>query len=63
MLDGEVLSWDVPGINALNFLLKNSLGGGGMASLNIDPQGKAYAQQLLECEIPIDGGLIEDLDL
>ncbi len=63
VLDGEVLSWDVPGINALNFLLKNSLGGGGMASLNIDPQGKAYAQQLLECEIPIDGGLIEDLDL
>ena len=25
-----------------------SLGGGGMASLNIDPQGKSYAQQLLE---------------
>jgi hypothetical protein len=61
VLDGEVLSWDVPGINGLNFLLKNSLGGGGMASLNIDPQGKAYAQQLLEYEIPIDGELIIDL--
>ena len=61
VLDGKVLSWDVPGINGLNFLLKNSLGGGGMASLNIDPQGKAYAQQLLEYEIPIDGELIIDL--
>ena len=61
VLDGEVFSWDVPGINGLNFLLKNSLGGGGMASLNIDPQGKAYAQQLLEYEIPIDGELIIDL--
>ena len=61
VLDGEVFSWDVPGINGLNFLLKNSLGGGGMASLNIDPQGKAYAQQLLEYEIPIDGELILDL--
>ena len=37
----------------MNFLLKNSLGGGGMASLNIDPQGKAYAQQLLEYGIPV----------
>ena len=45
--------WNVPGINGINFLLKNSLGGGGMASLNIDPQGKTYAQQLLEYEIPV----------
>ena len=52
------MSWEVPGINGINFLLKNSLGGGGMASLNIDPQGKAYAQQLLEYKIPIDEELI-----
>ena len=48
ILQGDVERWNVPGINALNFLLKNSLGGGGMASLNVDPQGKAYAQQLLD---------------
>ena len=58
ILEGEVMSWEVPGINGINFLLKNSLGGGGMASLNIDPQGKAYAQQLLEYKIPIDEELI-----
>jgi len=62
VLDGEVLSWDVPGVNGLNFLLKNSLGGGGMASMNIDPQGKSYAQQLLEYEIPIDKDLITKQD-
>jgi hypothetical protein len=50
---GDVFKWAVPGIHGLNFLLKNALGGGGMASLNIDPQGKAYAQQLLEYRIPI----------
>jgi len=61
VLDGEVLSWDVPGINGINFLLKNALGGGGMASLNIDPQGKSYAQQLLEYEIPIDDELFANL--
>ena len=53
VLRGTIECWDVPGINGLNFLLKNSLGGGGMASLNIDPQGKAYAQQLLEYKIPV----------
>ncbi|XP_054724362.1 uncharacterized protein LOC129234392 [Uloborus diversus] len=36
--------YKLPGINALNFLLKESLGGGGVASLRSDPQGKACAQ-------------------
>jgi len=50
---GKVSVWDLPGINAINFLLENSLGGGGVASLRIDPQGKAFAQQLLEIQIPV----------
>ena len=56
------MSWDVPGINGINFLLKNSLGGGGMSSLNIDPQGKSYAQQLLDYEIPISDSIAKELD-
>ena len=62
VLEGEVLSWCVPGINGINFLLNNSLGGGGMSSMNIDPQGKSYAQQLLEYEIPIDDELFSSLN-
>ena len=57
---GEVERWDVPGINALNFLLRNSLGGGGMASLNVDPQGKGYAQQLLDIMIPVPHKIAEE---
>ncbi len=53
VVQGDVLKWVLPGINGLNFLLKNSLGGGGMASFNIDPQGKSYAQQILEYPIPV----------
>ncbi len=53
VVQGDVLKWVLPGVNGLNFLLKNSLGGGGMASFNIDPQGKSYAQQLLEYPIPV----------
>ena len=62
VLKGPVKRWDVPGINGLNFLLMNSLGGGGMASLYIDPQGKAYAQMLLEIQIPVPKTLAEKLN-
>ena len=41
-----VKRFDLPGVHALNFLLEASLGGGGIASLRPDPQGKAYGQIL-----------------
>ena len=63
VLKGDIISWDVPGVNGINFLLKNSLGGGGMASLNIDPQGKSYAQQILEYEIPISNKIARKFNL
>ena len=62
ILKGDVDRWDIPGINALNFLLKNSLGGGGMASLNVDPQGKGYAQQLLDIMIPVPSKIAEEVN-
>ena len=37
----------LPGSNAINFLIDKVLGGGGVASLRNDPQGKGYAQLLL----------------
>ncbi|AZE12580.1 Terpene utilization protein AtuA [Pseudomonas chlororaphis subsp. aureofaciens] len=52
-IHGRVQRWYLPGSHSLNFLLENSLGGGGVASLRIDPQGKAFAQQLLEIQIPV----------
>ncbi|UCR83586.1 acyclic terpene utilization AtuA family protein [Pseudomonas chlororaphis] len=52
-IHGRVLRWYLPGSHSLNFLLENALGGGGVASLRIDPQGKAFAQQLLEIQIPV----------
>jgi len=41
-----VKRYDLPGVHALNFVLEASLGGGGIASLRPDPQGKAYGQIL-----------------
>ena len=40
-------------MNALNFVLHDCLGGGGVASLRIDPQGKAFAQMLMDMPIPV----------
>jgi hypothetical protein len=49
----------LPGTSALNFLLHNALGGGGIASLRNDPQAKAYAQVLLDTPVMIPQHLLE----
>jgi len=54
----KVERFDLPGINALNFLLLESLGGGQMASLRLDPLAKGMAQQLLEFPTPIPVSLL-----
>ncbi len=45
---GPVHRYDWPGLDGLNFVLKAALGGGGTASLRQDPQGKTYAQLLMD---------------
>lgn len=49
----KVERFDLPGVHGLNFLLHDSLGGGGIASLRNDPQGKAHAQMLLEFPVEV----------
>ncbi|WP_336170810.1 acyclic terpene utilization AtuA family protein [Acinetobacter sp. 161(2023)] len=56
---GRVICYELPGLNALNFMLENALGGGGVASLRIDPQGKAFAQQLLDMPVKVPANLLE----
>ena len=50
---GKVERWELPGTMSFNFLLHNVLGGGGAASLRTDPQGKAFAQMLLDYPVTI----------
>lgn len=49
--EGEVIRYEMPNINALNFILNNTLGGGGTVSLKLDAQGKTLAPALLKMEI------------
>lgn len=58
-LKGNVERFVMPGPNALNFLLHNVLGGGGVASLRNDPQGKGYAQLLLEVPVEVPAALVK----
>jgi hypothetical protein len=63
---GEVERFEWPGLMGFNFLLHRALGGGGVASLRHDPQGKSYAQILLDLKIAVPaawivpGGLLAD---
>ncbi|MBI1321366.1 MAG: acyclic terpene utilization AtuA family protein [Candidatus Hydrogenedens sp.] len=59
LMTGSVDRYDLPGISALNFVLHDSLGGGGMNSLRNDPQGKAYAQILLDMPISVPKALLD----
>lgn len=57
LVQGPVHRYEWPGLDGLNFLLERALGGGGIASLRIDPQGKAYAQMLLDFPVPVPATL------
>lgn len=48
---GEVTRYEAPNLLALNFLLRDSLGGGGSESLKTDAQGKTHGLALLEIEV------------
>jgi hypothetical protein len=50
---GKVERFELPNIRALNFLLHNTLGGGGTVSLKHDAQGKTLAAALLRMELEV----------
>lgn len=55
---GPVQRYELPNILALNFILHDSLGGGGTESLKNDAQGKTHAQGLLQMEVDVPDGLV-----
>jgi len=56
---GEVERYEMPNIGALNFILNESLGGGGTVSLKLDAQGKTHASLLLRLKIDVPHELLE----
>lgn len=58
---GRVTRYEVPNLDALNFLLPHVLGGGGSRSLRIDSQGKTLGMALLEMPIDAPQSLTTDV--
>ncbi len=50
---GDVERFELPNLSALNFLLHESLGGGGTLSLMTDAQGKTFSTAMLRMEIEV----------
>jgi hypothetical protein len=55
---GPVERFLVPNLRAVNFILHDSLGGGGTESLKTDAQGKTHGQGLLLLEVEVPEGLL-----
>jgi hypothetical protein len=57
LVKGSVERFELPNLGALNFLLHQSLGGGGTVSLRTDAQGKTFGAALLSLEIDVPSEL------
>ena len=60
-IKGKVTRWRLPGIKGFNFLLRQALGGGGMASLKADPLAKAFAQMLLDMPVRVPADVAREI--
>lgn len=56
---GKVERFEWPGLHGLNFMLHEGLGGGGVASLRHDPQGKALAQIMMDFPVEVPAAWLQ----
>jgi len=63
VITGDVQRYELPNLNALNFLLHGALDGGGTLSLKTDAQGKVFSTALLRMTIDVQDADARRLDL
>ena len=63
IVKGNVERFELPNLKALNFLLHESLGGGGTLSLMTDAQGKTFSTALLRMQINVTDDEVSELEL
>ncbi|HEU0053147.1 MAG TPA: hypothetical protein VFQ39_08210 [Longimicrobium sp.] len=61
IVHGRVERFELPNLEALNFLLHNALGGGGTVALQTDAQGKVFSTAILRMEIDVPDALAAEL--
>jgi hypothetical protein len=55
---GKVVRYEIPNLRALNFILHDSLGGGGTETLITDAQGKVHGLAMLHMELEVPDNLL-----
>ena len=63
VVEGGVERFELPNLNALNFLLHGALDGGGTLSLKTDAQGKVFSTALLRMVLDVDDARARALGL
>jgi hypothetical protein len=63
VITGDVQRYELPNLNALNFLLHGALGGGGTLSLKTDAQGKVFSTAMLRMVLDVPEGVARLLKL
>ena len=61
LIKGNITRYELPNVEALNFVLENALGGGVTRSLSLDPHGKSYGALILTLPITVDEQVAERL--
>ena len=62
IVKGDVVRYELPNLNAFNFILHDSLGGGGSGSLLNDAQGKTHGQAMLLLKLNVPSHLLDSLN-
>ena len=61
IVKGKVTRYELPNVNALNFVLEGALGGGVTRSLSIDPHGKSYSALILTIPVEVPPDIAQEL--
>jgi len=62
IVKGSIIRYELPNLNAFNFILHDSLSGGGSGSLLNDAQGKTHGQAMLLLKLDVPDDLLESLN-
>ena len=61
LVQGRISRYEMPNVEALNFVLENSLGGGVTRSLSLDPHGKSYSALILTMPVTVPDDIAKEL--
>ncbi len=61
LVRGPITRYELPNVDAVNFVLENALGGGVTRSLSLDPHGKSYSALILTLAVRVDDEVADRL--